>query len=157
MNRDDYIAEAEKQLGDTTVYKKFICDPTKEFKRDIDILLQDTVLQGTITIGLQKALENENPVVPILYLVPKVHKSLTHPPGRPIISEIGFIFQPLAVYVNSFLQDIIKKLPHCLKDTNIFLRRVENIDVHEVTWLCTYDVKSLYTNIPLQEEMEAVY
>lgn len=84
------------------------------------------------------------------------HKCLSQPPGRPIVSGIGSIFEPLAVYVDSFLQDIVKKLPYCLKDTNDFLDRVEEVNVTEITWLCTFDVKSLYTNIPLIDGMEAV-
>lgn len=72
-------------------------------------------------------------------------------PGCLIVSGIGSVFQPLAVYVESFLQEIVKKLPHCLKDINDFLDR---IDVKDVTWICTYEIKILYTNIPQQEGME---
>lgn len=56
MNRDDYIKEAETQLGDTTVYKKLLYDPTAEIKREIDMVLQEAFEQGIITRELYKAL-----------------------------------------------------------------------------------------------------
>lgn len=93
--------------------------------------------------------------MPILYLVPKVHKSLEQPPGRLIISGIGFVLQPLAIYVDSFLQGIVKKRPHCLKDTSNVWEKLNQVGMEDVTWMCTYDMKSLYTNIPVQEGMEA--
>lgn len=37
-----------------------------------------------------------------------------------------------------------------------FLRTCRKIDCTEVKWLCTLDIKSLYTNIPYEEEMLAV-
>lgn len=140
MNREDYIREPENQLKDNEVYKKLTHDPMVETKRVIDMILQEEVEQEIVTTKVQKMLVNDNPRVLILYLVPKVHKSLK----QPIVSGIGSVFEPLAVYINSYLPNIVKTLPHCLKDTN------------DVTWMCTLDIKSLYTNIPLQEETVAI-
>lgn len=35
-------------------------------------------------------------------------------------------------------------------------QQIEGIDCNEVQWLCTLDIKSLYTNIPCSEGIEAV-
>lgn len=43
-----------------------------------------------------------------------------------------------------------------MRDTGDFLCRLNECDKSEVTWLCTLDVKSLYTNIPYQEGFDAV-
>lgn len=117
-------------------------------------MVRDAALEGVITVEVQKVLVYDNPRVPVLYLVPNVHKSLNHPPGHPIILDIGSIFQPFAIYVDSYLKDIAKKLPHCHRDINDLLNRLEGMDTSDVTWLS--DVKSLYTHIPQQEGMEAV-
>lgn len=155
MNLDDYMEEAYNQLQDQKVYRKLTKDPTTEIKREIDIFLQEAYEEDLITEELLKVLVNNEPRTPILYLVPKVHKRLQKPPGRPIVSGIGSIFQPLAIYVDSFLQNIVKELPHCLKDTTDFLNRLDTVKTDQATWLCTYDIKSLYTSIPTQEGMEA--
>lgn len=55
-----------------------------------------------------------------------------------------------------FLQKIVKDLPCCLKDTNDFLSRSVAFSVEEVTWICTFDIKSLFTNIPYNEGCKAV-
>lgn len=98
----------------------------------------------------------KTPRVPILYLVPKIHKGLDKPPGRPIVSGVDSIFQPLAVYLDGFLQKAVSGLPCCLKDTGEFLTKIRNIDIGGDTFLCTLDVKSLYTNIPYREGTEAI-
>lgn len=42
-----------------------------------------------------------------------------------------------------------------MKDTAEFLERIENIEIDQVTYLCTLDIKSLYTNVPHTEGTEA--
>ena len=51
----------------------------------------------------------------------------------------------------------MKSLPAYLKDTGQFLEEISNIQVHKNTWLITVDVKSLYTNIPNDEGIQACY
>lgn len=86
-------------------------------------------MTAIITKETKLALTSNCPRVPLLYLVPKVHKDLKQPPGLPIVSVVNSIFQPIAIYVDGFLQKIVKKLPNCLKDTADFLHRIEGIDV----------------------------
>lgn len=73
-----------------------------------------------------------------MYLVLKIHKDLKQPAGRPKV--LGIVFQPLTIYIDYFLQEIVNKLPCCLKDTSDFLQCIHEIDVAENTWLCTLDV-----------------
>lgn len=84
--------------NEQAVYRKLKDDPTKEFKKEIDALLQDAVMHGTIPVELQRMLENDNPRVPILYLVPKVHKDLTHPPLSPY-SFRDWVYIPTLGYI----------------------------------------------------------
>ena len=35
MNRDDYIAEVERQLNDTKFYEKLDLNPQEQFRKDI--------------------------------------------------------------------------------------------------------------------------
>lgn len=75
MNKEQYLDETETQLSDIMVYKKRNEDPTKKrIKREINIFLQDTFEDGTITREEKEALTNDTPKTPILYLVPKIHK-----------------------------------------------------------------------------------
>ena len=71
MNRDDYIAEVERQINDTKFYEKLDEDPQEQFRKDIDEVLK------TIQIS-ESTLENispsENGRIPIFYVLPKIHK-----------------------------------------------------------------------------------
>ena len=51
----------------------------------------------------------------------------------------------------------MKQLPAYLKDTTQFLNQIDDIPVQNDTWLVTVDVKSLYTNIPNDEGIQACY
>lgn len=138
------------------MYERLTEDPTRRLKKEIDEFLQEAYEDNIITVEEKQILTNDTPRVSFMYLVPKIHKDLKKPPGRPIVSGVQSIFYPLAVYIDSHLQDIVKKLPNCLKDTGDLLNRIQDIDVTDVTMLCTLDVQSLYTNIPLDEGCDAI-
>lgn len=78
-----------------------------QFKREIDTMTEEVLMDGIISKEICTALKCDHPRVPILCMVPKIHKSLQAPPGRPIVSGVGSVLEPLAVYVDSFLQKIM--------------------------------------------------
>lgn len=151
MDKHKYLEEAYRQLGDTDTYSKLSTDPTESLKTLISSVLEDAVLEGIINPSTKKVLETQNPRVPVLYLLPKIHKDLTNPPGRPIVSGTGSVLQTLAIYLDQFLKPIVNRLPRCLKDTKDFLVQLNKLDFKDVTLLGSFDVTSLYTNIPHDE------
>ncbi|XP_041417084.1 uncharacterized protein LOC108715416 [Xenopus laevis] len=155
MNKEDYLKEAHRQLNNTEHYKPLNNDPTERLKTDIDMFLEDACLTGVISPEIQELLRKDNPRVPIFYLLPKVHKTLINPPGRPIVSGVNSLLQPLAIYIDTYLQEILPKLDTCLSDTTQFLKTIEGFTVGpHSTILCTIDVKDLYTSIPHDEGIE---
>lgn len=88
MDNKDYVQEALNQLQDEAVYKKLDQDPTNTIKQEIDMVLNESYEQGLITAEIKRLLTNDAPRVPLLYLVPKIHKGLDKPPGRPIVSGV---------------------------------------------------------------------
>ena len=63
----------------------------------------------------------------------------------------------LAEFLNHCLQPIMRQLPACLKDTTQFLGEITDIKIHTDTWLVTVDVKSLYTKIHNDKDVQACY
>lgn len=55
LNKSDYIAEANKQLNDNTTYLKLSEDPTKPLQRLITTMLEEAVLDGTISPPLRRS------------------------------------------------------------------------------------------------------
>ena len=66
----------------------------------------------------------------------------------------------LSRWVDIQLQPLVKNLPSYLKDDNHFLRKIDEINkTHTLprdALLLTWDVRSLYTNIPHKEGLEAL-
>ena len=66
----------------------------------------------------------------------------------------------LLKWIDIQLQPLVKKLPSYLKDDNDFLRKIDELNDKQTippnALLVTWDVKSLYTNIPHKERLEAL-
>ncbi|CAJ0962483.1 unnamed protein product [Ranitomeya imitator] len=96
--------------------------------------------------------ENENyqvkfPVIPTFYMLPKVHKSLSNPPGRPIVSGIEGLYEKSCIYLDFFLQPIILNLESYIRDSSFLIQQLDTLVVPENTILATFDVEALYMNI----------
>ena len=91
-----------------------------------------------------------------LYGLPKLHKvkdpSSTTPPFRPIVSSIGTYNYNLAKYLCSLLKPHISS-EFCATDTFSFVREIQDFDFSDI-FLVSYDVTSLFTNIPLSETID---
>ena len=80
----------------------------------------------------------------------------TNIPGGPVVSSVECHTSKISKFVDHYLQPHAKSLPSYIKDTSDFINRInETKDVNKDTILVTLDVKSLYTNIPNHEGIEA--
>lgn len=91
---------------DTSVYRELPNDPTTKFKREIEDVLQEALDLGIIMLAIKNALSIEQSRLPIMYLVQKVHKDIKKPPREPNCFGLNSLLQPLAWYLDGFLQNI---------------------------------------------------
>ena len=92
---------------------------------------------------------------PEFHLLPKIHKA--NNPGRPVISSVNCHTSRISEFVDYYSQPEVKKLSSYVKDTTDFMKKIEAIDhVSDDSYLFPLDVRSLYTNIPHKEGIEAV-
>eukprot|EP00079_Xenopus_tropicalis_P019827 XP_012809991.1 PREDICTED: uncharacterized protein LOC105945767 [Xenopus tropicalis] len=149
---DDYRQEIVNQLSDTKTYQKLERDPTTMYKKKVDTVLQLGLDCGYINNDIFNFLITKFPKCPILYTLPKIHKDPIKPPGRPIVSARDSLLQPLSVYVDHFLQPVVKTTSTYIKDTGDLLIKLRNsYPLPTGTKLATMDVSSLYTVIPTEE------
>ena len=97
-----------------------------------------------------------NPRRPVIYTLPKIHKNLLHPPGRPIVSGNGSLTEPISQFVDSHIKDLVYALPSYLRDTMDFLHKLSVCRVDSDDLLGTMDVSSLYPSIPHEDGIEAI-
>lgn len=154
LNADSYIGEAQRQLDDTTYYRRLNDDPTAEFKRIVSDVVTDLVKENKIAQSALRTLIPLSPVAGRFYTLPKIHKE--NIPGRPIVSGIGTVTENLSRYVDTLISSIPVSLPSYIKDTNHFLNDIIDLDIPDGSFLVILDVCSLYTNIPHSDGIRAV-
>ena len=157
QNKTDYIKEAERQLSVDTTYTKLNSNPTNEFNEEVEKQLESMVKNGDITEQIKKILLINKPKTPNIYFLPKVHKQVTPPPGRPIVSANSCPTEKISAFVDHFLNPLVKESKSYIKDTTDFITKIESLDLRNDNYILgTLDVTALYTNIPNEEGINCI-
>ena len=176
QDKEDYITEATRQLSDEDYYTRLDSDPTTDYvKQALDCV------DNLSSVSESQSLVPTVPRVSEFYMLPKIHKlpklvaSVTDcnendaqevvskakehhiiPPGRPIISSVKCLTECMSEYVDKKLQTCLPKIRSYVKDTTDFLNKINSTEITNRCTLVTMDVKSLYTNIPHEEGVQAL-
>lgn len=152
-----YIQKIKDMLSDATCYKKLPLNPVQSYKDALNRKIHQGQDMKHLNEREAKFLANEHPVTPVLYALPKIHKSETDPPYRPIVSGINSLTEKVSEFVDYHIQPLVKTLPSFIRDTTELLNKLRSIQiVDENDWLVTLDVSSLYTSIPHKDGLEAL-
>ncbi len=147
MNTKDYVREGLRQLSDTQYYTEIDYDPTESFITQINTLSNKMLEKGHISLKTHTILYVTTARLPYFYMLPKIHKK--HVPGRPILSANGSPTEKLSAFIDSYLNKLVPKLDSYVKDTKHLIQIIESIPrLPENSILVSFDVTSLYTNIP---------
>lgn len=156
LNKADYLTEMNRLLSDITTYTKLANNPTVKFKKELKSLINEGFSLGILNKKEKTHLLPSAPRIPVIYYLPKVHKSTTNPPGRPIISGIDSVTARIGKYIDKFLQPLVTATPSYLRDTTQVLNFLEQCGWREGFILATADVNSLYTIIYHTHGLEAM-
>ncbi|XP_075462091.1 protein-arginine deiminase type-2 isoform X2 [Ascaphus truei] len=156
MDSAYYKKESMRILSDPTTYQKLPGNPTAKFKLALNKYLDKGFTDGIITKGELEFLDIEQPRIPIFYFIPKIHKDLWNPPGRPIISGIKSMTSNLSQFIDSALQKYVSQIPSYLRDTTHVLNIVNDLKWEDHFIWVTCDVTSLYTVINHDQGVEAI-
>ena len=150
LDRQHYIAEGNKHLSDTNTYRPLTLDITSQTKDKINRILTQMKKDGFLTtVYTDYCRPPSEHRTSRLYFLKKIHKN---PMGiRPIVSSTNSITENISAFVDHWLQPFVNKLSSHIKDTNEFIKLIENTKVPTNCLLVSIDVSSLYTNIPHSE------
>ncbi|CAJ0943089.1 unnamed protein product [Ranitomeya imitator] len=108
------LLEALRRKGCTAVplvrhdtYLPVNRDPSGDIFREIQQLVKTYRENNVIDVKLGEFLLNAHPVVPVFYALPKIHKHMTRPPGRPIVASTNSLLSPLARTVEKILTPLL--------------------------------------------------
>ena len=163
LDRSVYIEQMKKLISDVSKFKKLKNDPTMTRQTNTQGLLRNLKKSGLFGTDDSDIAKNYKKVYPRgvqparLYGLPKLHKMTDvdiYPNFRPIISSIGTHNYELAKYLNEILAPLIPSQYSC-KDTFTFIEdlRIASDEVSD-KYIVSYDVVSLFTNIPLHETID---
>ena len=152
LNKSDYVNKTNEILNDETKFKKIdgdwfkiilkLEDKLNRLLRSIKNKLPDNIFDYLFASGSLPG---------VLYGLPKIHK--VDCPIRPILSAIGTFNYNLA----KFLVPILSPLTHndfTIKNSIDFAKEINKFRFTDDIFLASFDVKSLFTNIPLQETID---
>jgi hypothetical protein len=156
MNRDDYNNKMLEILKDTDKFTKL---------KDTDTFADITSLERKVRTTL-KLLKKHNKLDPILYRkiypsgsrpsllygLPKVHKKGT--PLRPIMSAVGSPVHGLAQYMVPILAPLTTN-QYTVSNSLLFADEIRELHPEKLH-LASYDISSLFTNVPLQETINII-
>ena len=155
QNRSDYINEGLRQLNDRKFYRLQEENLTLAHHTLIKERVNKMLNSKEISPKTAEYLILETPRTPNFYLLPKIHKNVIPPPGRPIVSANGCPSERISQFVDHFIQPLVRKLPSYLRDSTHLINLLKALTLPKNAILASLDVTSLYTNIPNQEGINA--
>jgi hypothetical protein len=154
MDLSEYQQKLEEQLSDTDTYQKLPSNPAQKYKNTLISIMSTWQRSDTpIPISLKRKIQPTAQETPKLYGTPKVHKP--EMPLRPIVSSVGGIAYGAARVVADILAPLIGKSKHHIKNSKHFVDTIKELKIPSGWNMVSYDVKSLFTCIPIPEALIA--
>jgi hypothetical protein len=161
INRDDYLKKMNEIISDQNKFEKLDVKNEKNYnfmvkeKRVVDDFLGMLFDKKSINAETKAHLTPDGPNPARLYGLPKIHKPLEDglPKFRPIISQIGSSSYKIAKFLLKFITPVTTN-EFTLKDSFEFCSMLDNKN-HQL-FMCSLDVDSLFTNVPLEETIEII-
>ena len=158
LNKNDYNDKMKTILNDTTKFLDIGPVTNKDHTAKIESRIQRRLLQlrkeCPISKQVYKAIRPTGSQRLPMYGLPKIHKK--HVPLRPILSMTGSTQHQLAKWLTSLLQPVLQNLSsNCVSDSFTFVKEVRKFTFSPSSvFLCSFDISSLFTNVPLVETIE---
>ena len=131
-------------------------NPTSRIEKRVNDTLKSLVNRGKINDQLHQALRisinSTRP--PLFYGAAKTHKEDC--PIRPIVSAVGSTTYNISKYVSGILTPYVRDAPSYIANTADLLQKVKTVSIEDDELLVSFDVKSLYTNVPRNDAMDTV-
>ena len=157
LDISDYVDTMEEILDDQSRFKRlgpvYSSDNTASVESRLQKRLLDLVQADLMPKWIYDAIRPTGSQKPRMYSLPKTHKEGT--PLCPILPMTGSSHHKLGKWLASLLQSVLERFSsHCILDSFTFAKTMQNLDVDRNVFMCSFDVSSLITNVPLDETIK---
>ena len=157
LDKQEYTNKVEQLLSDQT---KFIA--TTEDAQQLVTKAEDKLINFLRKLKSDKVITNDTykQLFPsgsapgILYGLPKTHKKEKPTPVHPILAALGTYNYELAKFLVPIL-DPLTRNEFTVKNSFEFVSEITNVNLNQFV-MASFDVESLFTNIPLDETIEII-
>ena len=146
LSKSDYDSKMMDLLGDEKTYRKLKKDPTPNQERKMNAKLLALKKDGSLPEPVYCRLHSSGGSVPLMYGLPKIHQ-----PGVPLRPIVSFVSSPtyqLSKYLSRVLSPLIGHTESYVSNSAEFVSFTKSIRVPSDYVLVSYDVVSLFTNVP---------
>ena len=127
-------------------------DNTDKLENNIVKFLKHLVLTKEMSQDIFEFVKPVGSIRPRIYGLPKIHKNDV--PLRPILSMINSPQHKIAKFLNYLLEPVLDYYSnYVIKDSFTFVEKIRKIKTKN-TFMASFDVKSLFTNVPLKEVID---
>ena len=160
MDRSEYSRECERLLSDPAFYLRLNNPPDSVTVKCFAILERLLSARLINKREFRFLISPSSPKERLFKALPKVHKrlwpSLNMAPARPIIADVSSETSNVARLVDHFLFPLARRLPSFLLDSSHLIALLRERRLSSGSLLCSLDVRSLYTNVPIEEGIRRV-
>ena len=157
MNKSDYVSKMLVILNDETKFQTLgpvdTHDKTPSVEASLNNFLNQLRKNGEIDDGLLEGIRAVGSMRPRLYGLPKVHKSGC--PLSPILSMTGAPQYAASKWLCPVLEPVLKLYNNnCVQDSFTFADMIKSKPIPSTARMCSLDLVSLCTNVPLEETID---
>ena len=150
------INEGERQLHNNHFYEETETDLTGEVIHTMNLYVNNMLQRGQISQNTSNYLTTDIDRTQQFYLLPKIHKDINNPPGRPIVSGSGGPSEKISQLVDHSIGPLVPPSESYIRDSSHIINILNKFNMLPDMILCTLDITSLYTNIPHNEGIQSI-
>ena len=110
------MKEGERQLHNDYFYEETETDLTGEVIHRVNLYVNNMLQRGQISQNTSKYLTTDIDRTQQFYLLPKIHKDINNPPGRPIVSGSGGPTEKISQFVDHFIGTLVPLSESYIRD-----------------------------------------